>query len=369
VLALNLAALVGGIAAPWIYNWISVSRNELAATQCGWGHLWKRLITLVFALYGILFAIYVTTVLLPSGDPALVVEGQRIAADPELAWGITMKLILPPLVLGLLIASFFAAAMSSADTYATTSSAMFVDFLYRRTIAPGKSLAHYLNWARVWAVLSIVLAALSTLWVGTIGDYIKLTFNLLCFLGIPIYFGVWWKRANRTGMWASFILGISAYVAVIVFTMLQTKSGFVASINPAFNLSVFLSTGLALVGMIVGSLLGKREDELKLQRFHVIINTPVGHEQRLVDAGIVLPQLIDAGLVPAGPEHINAAKVRELYALDSRDKVFGATSSIELRREPTLPWYFPGFIKITAACVLLVIGTWLVTKVLFVWTQ
>lgn len=58
ILALNLSALVGGIAAPWIYNWISVSKNEKSATQCGWGHLWKRVITLLFAVYGILFAIY-----------------------------------------------------------------------------------------------------------------------------------------------------------------------------------------------------------------------------------------------------------------------------------------------------------------------
>ena len=368
VLALNLAALVGGIAAPWIYNWISISRNEKAATQCGWGHLWKRIVTLVFAFYGILFAIYVSKVLLTSADPALVAKGQLIAADPELAWGITMKMILPPVVLGLLIASFFAAAMSSADTYATTSSAMFVDFLYRRMIAPGRSLRHYLTSARVWAVFSIVLAALSTLWVSNISQYIKLTFNLLCFLGIPIYFGVWWKPANRTGMWASFILGIGSYVAVIVYTMIQNDTGFVAAIQPAFEPAIFLSTGLALVGMVVGSLLGRPEDEINLKRFHVILNTPIGQEQRLIDAGIVLPQLIDLGLVPEGPEWINVAKIEEFYARDCQDKVFGPDSSCELRREPTLPWYFPGFIRITAACFLLIIGTWLITKILFVWT-
>ena len=105
---------------------LSVSRNEKAATQCGWGHLWKRVVTLVFAFYGILFMIYTTQVLLKSGDASLVERGQLIAGDPELGWGITMALILPPVFLGLLIASFFAAAMSSADTYATTSSAMFV---------------------------------------------------------------------------------------------------------------------------------------------------------------------------------------------------------------------------------------------------
>lgn len=369
VLALNLAALVGGIAAPWIYNWISISRNELAATQCGWGHLWKRIITLVFAFYGILFFVYVTRVLLVSDDPALVAQGERIAADPELAWGITMKLILPPIVLGLLIASFFAAAMSSADTYATTSSAMFVDFLYRRLVAPGRSLPHYLTSARIWAVSSIVLAALSTYWVGNISEYVKLTFNLLCFLGIPIYFAVWWKRANRTGMWASFILGIASYVAVIVYTMSRNQTGFVAAIQPAFEPAIFLSTGLALIGMVVGSLLGRPENALKLKRFHVIMNTPVGQEQRLVEAGIVLPQLVDLGLVENRPENLQVPVLERLYAEDCRDKVFGPESDIELRREPSLPWYFPGFFRITGMCIALVVGTWFLTKLLFVWTN
>ena len=34
VVAFNISALAGGIAAPWIYNWIAVSKNERAATQC-----------------------------------------------------------------------------------------------------------------------------------------------------------------------------------------------------------------------------------------------------------------------------------------------------------------------------------------------
>jgi len=159
VVALNVSALVGGIAAPWIYNWIAISKDERAATQCGWGHLWKRIITLVFALYGILFA--------------LSVPGM---SDPELAWGTVMKQVLPVGVgvVGLMIASFFAAAMSSADTYATTSSAMLVDYTYRKLMRPGLSTRHYLRVARVWAALSILAAAASTNYIERIEDYVKL---------------------------------------------------------------------------------------------------------------------------------------------------------------------------------------------------
>jgi len=350
VLALNLSALVGGIAAPWIYNWISVSKDEKAATQCGWGHLWKRIITLLFAVYGILFAIY---------RPGL--------ADPETSWGVVMGDILPVGVLGLLIASFFAAAMSSADTFATTSSAMVVDYLYRRIVRPARNLDHYLLAARLWAVVSILIAAVSAQYIGSIKDYVKLVMTLLCFLGVPIYFGVVWRRANRLGMWMSITGGIVTYVAVVAIVMGNEHIGFVDAIKPAFEPAVFLSTAASLLGMVVGCTVGKPEDPIKVKRFHVILNTPVGDEQRLVDAGIRLPAMVDAGLVEDGPEQIKPDVVEKLYEEDSKDKVFGVASTIELRRERDLPWYFPGFVRITAACFLLVFVTWLATKILFVW--
>ncbi|UCD29157.1 MAG: hypothetical protein JSV03_01340 [Planctomycetota bacterium] len=353
VLALNISALVGGIGAPWIYNWIAVSKNERAATQCGWGHLWKRIVTLLFALYGILFAIYAAKF-----DIQLT--------DSEMCWGLMGK-ILPIGVIGLLIASFFAAAMSSAATFSTTSSAMIVDYLYRKIIRPGNQLKHYLLVARFWVVASILLAALSTLYVSSIEKYVKLVLTLLSFLGIPIYFGVSWRRANCTGMWASLIGGIITYITVVIIVMTQNGLGFIEAIGPAFEPAVFCSTSVALLGMIVGSLAGPPDNPLKLKRFQVIMNTPVGQEQRLVDAGIRLPALVDAGLVPADDEQLNIDVVEKLYQQDCKNKFFGADSNIEISREPTLSWYYPGFIKIVGACIALIVLTWLLTRILFIW--
>lgn len=353
VTAMSLSTLVGGIAAPWIYNWISVSKNEQAATQCGWGHLWKRIITLLFAFYGILFAMY---------KPGLT--------DPENSWGVVMGEILPPGVLGLLIASFFAAAMSSAGTFSTTSSALYANYLYRRIFAPGKSFKHYLMAGRLWALASVIIAAVSTLFIESIEQYVKLSLTLLSFLGVPIYFGLFWRRANRLGMWLSLIGGSSAYVAVVIYTMLKGQNlSFVGAIKPAFVPSVFWSAAASLAGMVIGSLIGAPDDAVKVKRFHVIMHTPVGKEDRLIAAGIKLPALIDAGLTEEGEEHLNLEKLEELYAEDCRDKFFGPDSAIELRREPTLPWYYRGFGYITLACVGLVFFTWLITRILFIWNQ
>lgn len=352
VLALNLAAVAGGVAAPWIFSWISVSRDERAATQCGWGHLWKRVITLVFAIYGILFSVHNLQVLSQS-HPDLAA---RITADPELAWGITMSVILPPVVLGLLIASFFAAGMSSADSFATTSSGLLADYLYRKVVRRGQSSRHYLGAARGVAVVSIFVAAWSTSFVDSIEAYIKLAFNLLCLLGVPIYAAVLWRRANRTGTWLALGGSSCAYVSIVATVMHREELGFVAAIGPAFEPAVFWATGVAVVGTVAGGLLGPREDAVLLQRFHVILSTPVGQEARLVDAGIRLPALVDAGLVEDGPEQLDHTELARLDAIDAGDKLLGPASALELRRESALPWYWRGFWRITLACVALIVA-------------
>lgn len=348
VVALCLTTITGGIAAPWIYNWISVSKDEKAATQCAWAHLWKRVATLFFTLYGILFAILL---------PAL--------ASPDMAWGVAMKKVLPSGAMGLMIASFFAAAMSSAATYATISAAMFIDYIYRKFVVVGRPRSNYLLAARWWSVTSIAIAASSTHYINAIGNYVTLCLSLLCFLGIPIYFGIVWRRANQMGMWLALILGIGSF---LVIHNIPTGPGhFFADFDASFSVGVFISTGLSLTGMLLGSWFGPQEDKDKVDRFHVIMNTPIGDERRLVEAGIVLPAMVDAGIVPEGAERIHGQALSRLYQDDAQQKIFGPTSTIEIRRE-RLSWYLPGFVLNVAACVLLVVLTWLLTRVLFVWT-
>ena len=142
VLALILGGL-GAVATPILFSFMVVGRDERAATQCAWSHIWKRIMTVLFAVYGIMFAIY---------KPGL--HTQPLPQDTELVWGIVMKEIVPAGLLGLLVASFFAALMSTVDTVATASSAMTVDYLFKKRWFPGRSQAFYLRWARVGGVVA-----------------------------------------------------------------------------------------------------------------------------------------------------------------------------------------------------------------------
>src|SRR5690606_1002600 len=150
-----------------------------------------------------------------------------------------------PLFMGLLLASFFAAVMSSAGTYATTSSAMFVDYLWRRFVAPGRSQDSYLRVARFWAAASVVVAALSTLHVSTISQYAKLALNLLTLLRIPSSAAVLWRRSTRLGAWPALAGGSAAYVLVSLVTAARLDISWILAAERSFALTVFVSTGAA----------------------------------------------------------------------------------------------------------------------------
>ncbi len=350
VTALNVSAIIGGIAGPWMLPWLAVSKNEYAARQCAWGHLGKRIATLVFTLYGIFFAISL---------PGL--------SDPESSFGLAVSKVIPEGygLIGIIIAGFFAAGMSSIDSYATTSSSMAIDFFYRKIIAPGKKNNHYFRRSRYWAVFSILLAAVSTLFINSLAEYVKIWLSLLSFLGVPIFFGIIWRKANRRGLWLAFGSGSISYL--LINFLLTGEGRLFENSDLALPYSIFIPTGLAIAFMFWGSLKGDPESNILLNKFYLIMYTPVGKESRLIDAGISLPALTDTPEIKIRKHILKPEVINKYYFEGAENKIFGADSKIELRREPENHGYFSGFIKITLACIFLIIFTWLLTRILFVW--
>src|SRR5690606_15390715 len=113
--------------------------------------------------------------------------------------------------------------------------------------------------------------------ISEIEDYVKLAMAMLSFLGIPIYFGVVWRKASRLGMWLSLLLGISSFL--LLKFVLVTEPEYPSEV--VFQWSVFVPTALSLLGMWGGSLVAPENDRLKLDRFYTVMNTPIGQEHRL----------------------------------------------------------------------------------------
>jgi len=328
VIALLFSGTVGSVVTPNILTWIAIGRDEKAGTQCAWAHVWKRLVTILFALYGILFAIY---------HPGL--------ADPELAWGTLMKSLLPVGVLGLLVASFAAALMSSVDTFATATSGLVVDYLYRKRLFPNRPSSFYINHARLWGFIAVFLGYITTRFLENIVQYIELGWSFFSFIAVPLYFGLVWRRTNRQALWAGVMTG------AVLFTLLKLV------LNSPFEYTVFIPTlSCALVTWIV-SLKTVPEDAALLDRFYAILNTPVGQDARLQETGIKLPAMNNASPEKTTSiEYEDTNKIHQLYEFYAQDKIFGPTSNIELRRESELQWFYRGVLSVTIWCVTLIVG-------------
>ncbi|MBM3801332.1 MAG: hypothetical protein FJW26_03360 [Acidimicrobiia bacterium] len=337
ILALTLSSSLGAIVGPSLFSWIVVGKDERTATQCAWGHLWKRGITLLFALYGMLFVIT---------KPGL--------ADAELAWGVVMREIIPVGVQGLLVAGFFAALMSTVNTMATAGSALSVDYLFKKQLFQGRDGKFYLRCARVSAFLFVFVSYLLTRQFKTLVDFVEVVTSFLGFLCVPLYFGIIWRKANRQGMWAALLVGV-VLLAVTRFWL-----------NLPFQYTVFIPMFSSALAMYLVSRATRPESEVLLNRFYCTLHTPLGQEDRLRAVGIHLPAMShgdEAGGLESR-QNIDERALAELHRAHSTHKVFGPESSIEILKEPGLGWYYRGSVLVLAACFGLLGAAWLAGRIM-----
>ncbi|MFN0170704.1 MAG: sodium:solute symporter [Bryobacteraceae bacterium] len=333
IFALSFSASFGSIVSPALFSWIVVGKDERTATQCAWAHLWKRTVTLLFALYGILFFLH---------TPGL--------KDAELAWGVVMQEIVPVGVKGLMVAAFFAALMSSLDSMASTVSALSVDHILRKRLFPGRSLRFYLTSARVSAFLTVFVSYLLTRQFRTLVEFIEVVSSFSVLLCVPLYFGIVWRRANRRGMWAALSTGVSLLIVTRFWLRLP------------FPYTVFIPTLSCALVMYLVSRATRPESQNLLNRFYCVLHTPLGMDHQLKAVGIRLPGM--SGV--SETEELTAAETLDADALETlyRDraalKVFGPESAIEIVREPGLGWYYRGFVTILLACCFLLAAAWAV---------
>ena len=82
-----------------------------------------------------------------------------LAADPELAYPMMIRELMPSGLRGLMVATFLAAFMSTMDTHLCWGASYMVNDVYRRFMRPGRSERHYVAASRVAVVLLAGVAA------------------------------------------------------------------------------------------------------------------------------------------------------------------------------------------------------------------
>ncbi|HEU0121096.1 MAG TPA: sodium:solute symporter family protein [Bryobacteraceae bacterium] len=257
IIAAMINQMFSVVAQPHIMSNNAAGKTELD-NRIGFcaGVTLKRVCTICWALTGVLAMAYYG---------ADTMDGDHV-------FGALVRDLLPRGFAGLMLASIMASVMDNGAVYVITSSALFTRNLMRmakKTPAFETELLISRIFSVCFAIAGVALTFLHT----DVPAAMRFMFNLVPLIGISFWLGLWWRRANRYGAWASFV---ASSLALIVGTSVFEWTG-----NKHFPtlITFYLACGLG-AGVII-SLLSRPESPERLDRFFLTINTPVGQEEKL----------------------------------------------------------------------------------------
>ncbi|MGH9905663.1 MAG: sodium:solute symporter family protein [Pyrinomonadaceae bacterium] len=223
--------------------------SKKVMTWTGFIFLGRGMLPMVWGIAAL--TLYGTGALDASGIPAPVVNGETL--QPIEAMPAMLSQILGPGIKGIVVAGMLAATMSVNSSYLLGwSSVISQDIVLpiRRLMGkePLSSRAQiFVN--RVANVFVSLFLLFWGLWYevpGTVYLYLNITGTIfLAGAFVCVVGGLYWKRANVTGGYAAMLLGAAG--ATIPFFFLKWSE----------NITGFMAFGLAALGLIVGSLIGK----------------------------------------------------------------------------------------------------------------
>ncbi len=185
--------------------------------------------------------------------------------DPETYYPLMMKSLLPPGMFGLVIASFFAAFMSTIDTHLNWGSSLLVNDLYRRFIARGRSEREYVAAARIFVAALAVFGALASFAVKDISFAWKLILSVTAGVG-SVYIARWyWWRVNA---WSEITAMAAALICTVVISVLSTDPRFRGAPVLEFPFSTALTVFVSVPAWVIVTLLTKPVERDHLVSFY-----------------------------------------------------------------------------------------------------
>lgn len=273
IITFALLSLIGIVAQPFIMGVCAAGRTEMDG-RFGFvvGNLIKRVCSAAWAVTGIAALAY------------FIQEGMAIDdSTPDRVYGQMAQTFLSPGWLGLFVAALLAGVMSSCDSFMISASGLFTENLYR-PLRGGRSEKHYLWIGRLAALVIVATGVWVAFKMPNVVSGLKTWLKIAPMLGIAFWMGLFWRRFNAAGAWASTLAGFTGW-----WLMSLT--------NWSEPLQILSYLSMSIIAGVVASLVTKRPDKEDLNRFHGLIRTPVELGEKL-DAPCRLPKGRQAGLRP-----------------------------------------------------------------------
>jgi Na+/proline symporter len=175
---------------------MAASRNERESVL---GTLWFQVANYALRPWPWIVVAIASLILYPTMD------------DPELAYPRAMVDLLPVGLLGLMLAAFLAAFMSTLTSYINLSAAYLVNDLYRPFLARDRSERHYVGAGRIASLFALAIGVTISFYADSISGLFLLLLTLGAGIGL-VYIARWfWWRVNAwseiSAMVASSLIG------------------------------------------------------------------------------------------------------------------------------------------------------------------
>lgn len=261
VLTLSFTAFVAYIGVQWWSSWYPGSEPG------GGGYIAQRMMSAKdenHALYATLWFNIAHYCLRPW--PWIIVALAAMVLYPDLTdsregFVLVMKDVLPAGVLGLMLAAFFAAFMSTFSTQLNWGTSYLIHDFWRRFIVTDGDEKHYVAVSRAVTFLLALVAIFVTTQLDSISQAWGLVLTASSGLGLVLILRWYWWRVNA---WSE----LSATLVPIILVMPALFGFYVPGIGDPFPQNLFMVAGITTIVWVAVTYMTKPVSEEKLMAFY-----------------------------------------------------------------------------------------------------
>lgn len=226
--------------------------------------------------------------------------------DPETYYPLMMKSYLPAGIFGMVVASFFAAFMSTVDTQLNWGSSLIVNDLLKRFVWKGRSEREYVASARVVIALTAVCGALISFLIEDISFAWKFIISVTAGIG-SVYIARWyWWRVNA---WSEISAMATALICTMVFLALEKVDRTAGSVLLTFPYSTAITVAVSIPVWVTVTLLTRPVKEKKLKEFFLKVKPQGAGWKKVRDS---FPEFT----YPAGTRHTGKKIILGIAAIN-----------------------------------------------------
>ena len=195
-------------------------------------------------------------------------QAVKYTSDKRYGYVFAMKDFLPKGLVGLLLAAFFAAYMSTISTQLNWGASYLVNDGYKRFIKPDASERTLVTTSRIATILLMLIGLAVTTVIESISGVWQFIMECGAGLGLVLILRWYWWRINA---WTEIAATIAPFIAFALAKFVFPHVGFIPTWMSEFPYSFFFTVGFTTVVWLLTMFLTKPEPTEKLNAFYHLI--------------------------------------------------------------------------------------------------